>query len=200
MEPDGWATDNGSNAVPAAPAERHTAGAHLGTSGCRAGEAERQSEVALRQLRRPDGDGRGTRPRVLIIDDDDQLCETLREALRDDYAVASAPHGAAALDLVKVHEPALILLDLRMPIMDGWSFVQQYRRLAAAPAHIVVMSAAADAPNIATQLGVDGYLRKPFDLASLFTCVATHVNGGIAPDAIQQPPPRTDRPSSAPLN
>lgn len=54
---------------------------------------------------------------------------------------------------MKVHDPALILLDLRMPIMDGWSFVQQYRRLAVVPAAIVLMSAAPDLPAIATQLG-----------------------------------------------
>jgi DNA-binding response OmpR family regulator len=136
---------------------------------------------------------------VLVIDDDEQLCDTIREALRDEYAVASAPHGAAALDLVKVHEPALILLDLRMPIMDGWSFVQQYRRVAGAPARIVVMTAAPDASNIASQLGCDGSLRKPFDLNALFDCVATHVSDRTS-TAPRSTPPSADRPSSPPLN
>jgi two-component system chemotaxis response regulator CheY len=84
-----------------------------------------------------------------------------------------------------VHEPALILLDLRMPIMDGWSFVQQYRRVAVAPAAIVVMSAAADLPRVAVQLGADGHLRKPFDIDTLYKLIATHV---------------ADRPSSPPLS
>lgn len=134
-----------------------------------------------------------------MIDDDEALCDTIREALREDYAVASAPHGAAALDLVKIHGPALILLDLRMPIMDGWSFVQQYRRAAAAPAAIVVMSAAGDLASIARQLGADGHLKKPFDLEGLYGLVASQLDGH-PPTGPRNDPPRPGRPSSAPLN
>lgn len=133
-----------------------------------------------------------------MIDDDDALCETIRESLRESYAVASAPQGAAALDLVKVHEPALILLDLRMPIMDGWSFVQQYRRVAVVPAAIVLMSAAPDLPTIASQLGADGYLRKPFDLSSLYARVAAHIDGRTR--SAPQNERAADRPSSPPLS
>lgn len=127
---------------------------------------------------------RAARPRILVIDDDHQLCDTIRESLDEDYVVASVGHGAAAHDLVKVHDPALILLDLRMPIMDGWSFVQQYRRVTAVPAAIVVMSAAADLPSIASQLGADGHLKKPFDLDALYTLVTEQLDGrpSSAPD------------------
>ena len=102
--------------------------------------------------------------------------------LREDgFAAASVTHGAAALEMVRDHEPALILLDLRMPIMDGWSFVQQYRRAAAVPAAIVLMSANADLPSIAQQLGADDHLRKPFDLAELRACVADRLDGSGPP-------------------
>ena len=77
--------------------------------------------------------------------------------------------------MIRDHQPALILLDLRMPIMDGWSFVQQYRRAAAVPAAIVLMSANPDLPAIAQQLGADDHLPKPFDLAELRACVATRL-------------------------
>lgn len=104
--------------------------------------------------------------------------------LRDDgFAAASVSYGAAALEMVKVHEPALILPDLRMPIMDGWSFVQQYRGASAAPAAIILMSASPDLPGIARQLGADGHLRKPFDLAELGACVATRIDGSGPPAA-----------------
>ncbi len=110
------------------------------------------------------GDGIA-RPRVLVIDDDDAVCEILREALTDEgYAVATVPHAAAALELVRHHQPAVILLDLRMPIMDGWSFAEQYRRLATPPASLVLLSAIRDVEESAKRLGAAAFIRKPFEL------------------------------------
>lgn len=110
------------------------------------------------------GDGIA-RPRVLVIDDDDAVCEILREALADEgYAVATVPHGAAALELIRHHQPAVILLDLRMPIMDGWSFAEQYRRVAKPPASLVLVSAIRDVEESAKRLGAAAFIRKPFEL------------------------------------
>lgn len=82
-----------------------------------------------------------SRPRVLIIDDD-SVCEILREVLSDEgHAVATAPHGAAASELVERHNPAVIMLALRTPIMDGWSFAEQYRRIATPPLSLILLSA-----------------------------------------------------------
>jgi CheY-like chemotaxis protein len=122
-------------------------------------------------------DGPLTRPRVLVIDDDDAVCEVLREALGDaGFAVATVPHGAAALELVKHHQPAVILLDLRMPIMDGWSFVDQYRRQARPPASVILLSALKDIEESARQIGAAGFIRKPFELEEVFaqieSCIA----------------------------
>jgi CheY-like chemotaxis protein len=114
----------------------------------------------------PTGDGHlPARPRVLVIDDDDAVCEVLREALSEDgYAVATVPHGAAALELVKHHQPAVILLDLRMPIMDGWSFAEQYRRAAKPPAMLILLSALKDIEVSAKRLGASAFIQKPFEL------------------------------------
>ncbi len=121
------------------------------------------------------------RPRILLIDDDEALRDSIAESLRDDYAVASVPHSAAALELLRIHQPALILLDLRMPVMDGWSFVEQYRRSAVASAKIVVMSAAPDLPTIARQLGADAYVRKPFDIQELHMVLFAQLSVGAVP-------------------
>jgi len=83
-----------------------------------------------------------------------------------------------------------------MPIMDGWSFVQQYRRVASVPARVVVMSAAGDLAHIASQLGADGHLQKPFDLNKLQTIVASEL---ATPPSARNEGDRTDRSSSAPL-
>ena len=125
---------------------------------------------------RTNGHVNGQRPRVLVIDDDDALCEVLRDHLSTEgYAVATVPQGAAALDLVRDHRPAVILLDLRMPIMDGWSFAEQYRRVAPAPAAIIVMSGVRDLATVAQRLGAVDHLQKPFDLATLTRLVTDAV-------------------------
>jgi len=116
--------------------------------------------------------GDGQRPRILVVDDDDAMCELLRQALSDQgYAVATVSHGAAALELVKHHKPAVMLVDLRMPIMDGWAFVEQYRRNADPPAAIVLLSAVKDLEATAKRLGVEAYVRKPFQLEELTVVV-----------------------------
>jgi two-component system, chemotaxis family, chemotaxis protein CheY len=117
-------------------------------------------------------DGNGHHPRVLVIDDDDELAEVLRQALRESgYAVATVRHGAAALDLVGQIQPDLILLDLRMPIMDGWSFVTQYRRGHKDGGRIVVLSGHPDVRVVSESLGADAYLEKPFELTQLLSTV-----------------------------
>ena len=117
--------------------------------------------------------------KVLVVDDDDELADVVREVLRDaGYSVATVRHGAAALELVGHVAPDLILLDLTMPIMDGWSFVSQYRRTAKESARIVLLTANAHAAEIARTLGADGYITKPFDLQRLLARVGAGLAGG----------------------
>ena len=110
----------------------------------------------------------GHHSRVLVVDDDDELAEVLRQALRESgYAVATVRHGAAALDLIGQIQPDLILLDLTMPIMDGWSFVTQYRRSGKAGGRIVLLTGHSGVREITASLGADAYLGKPFELTEL---------------------------------
>jgi CheY-like chemotaxis protein len=110
--------------------------------------------------------------KVLVIDDDDDLAEVVRQVLRDNgYSVATVRHGAAALELVRHTSPDLILLDLTMPIMDGWSFVGQFRRDVKSSARIVLLTGNPQAPEIARNLGADGYLSKPFEIDDLIGVV-----------------------------
>ncbi|TME94352.1 MAG: response regulator [Chloroflexi bacterium] len=125
----------------------------------------------------PSRTGRTERPRVLVIDDDDELCNVLRDALADEYAVATVPHGAAALALTKHHHPAVILLDLRMPIMDGWSFLEQYRRHPNGVSKIVLLSGHPDLAAQAERVGADGYVQKPFDLERIRETIARALDG-----------------------
>lgn len=115
----------------------------------------------------------GAQHKILVIDDDDELAEVVRQVLRDaGYSVATVRHGAAALELTKHVSPDLILLDLSMPIMDGWSFVGQYRRTAKQGARIVLLTANTSAAEIARTLEADGYIIKPFSIDDLVATVA----------------------------
>jgi two-component system chemotaxis response regulator CheY len=96
----------------------------------------------------------GTQGRlVLVVDDEALLGEFIEDALGDEgYRTPTAPHGAAAhgaaaLEVARRSVPDLILLDLRMPVMDGWEFGRRYRESAPPHAPVVVMSAAQDAPR-----------------------------------------------------
>lgn len=117
----------------------------------------------------------GTRARVLVVDDNDVLCELLREFLTEEgYAVATARHGAVALELVKLHQPAVIILDLLMPTMDGWSFAEHYRRQASPPASLIILFSALkdkDVEESARRIGAAAFVRKPFELVDLLRAI-----------------------------
>ena len=117
----------------------------------------------------------GEPPRVLVVDDDAGIRDLLDLALTNaGYAVALAEDGAAALAMVEAVAPDVILLDMRMPVLDGWAFAEAYRRRPGRRAPIVVMTAARDAPGSAAEIAATGYLAKPFDLAELLACVARY--------------------------
>src|SRR5438874_8780415 len=104
--------------------------------------------------------------RILLIDDDFTTGEAMSTILAaDGYRVATACHGADALERLRDYErPDLILLDLRMPVMDGCTFCDEKKRdpdLASIP--LIVFSAAADAAEKAAAVGAAVCLQKPVD-------------------------------------
>ena len=114
---------------------------------------------------------------VLVVDDDDELRETVRALLEyEGFATAGASNGEEALAYLRASPaPALILLDLSMPIMDGITFREEQRAdpvIAAIP--VVVCSAAASIADKVRDLDVDGVLKKPVKLAQLIGCVARY--------------------------
>jgi CheY-like chemotaxis protein len=112
---------------------------------------------------------------LLIVDDDETIRDFLSMALSDEgYQVLTAANGRAALEVVARTAPRLILLDMRMPIMDGWEFARAYRELPGPHAPIVVITAARDAGDRAAQIEADDYLAKPFDLDDLLATVSRH--------------------------
>ncbi|MBA3818166.1 MAG: response regulator [Deltaproteobacteria bacterium] len=110
---------------------------------------------------------------VLIVDDDRDIRESLAQVLGDrGYQVVTAEHGQAALDYLAAHPlPALIVLDLMMPVMAGEDFRRAQvavPRLASIP--VVIMSAADRGSTIAAELGVE-FLPKPARMQQLLAAV-----------------------------
>jgi two-component system, chemotaxis family, chemotaxis protein CheY len=113
----------------------------------------------------------GIRKRVLVVDDDASIRELLSTALEDDgYEVVPATNGQDALSVCERWRPDVIVLDLMMPIMDGWTFAKRLRERASIP--IVVLSAVNDIARHAKSVGATDVVGKPFDLDQLLPKVA----------------------------
>ncbi len=105
---------------------------------------------------------------VLVVDDEQQIRDVAALVLEDEgYLVKTASDGQQALNIVGELVPDLILLDMRMPVMDGCGFVREYRSRFDHHAPIVVITAAESAAQRAEEVGAIGYLEKPFDLDAL---------------------------------
>src|SRR5947209_19891585 len=107
---------------------------------------------------------------ILVVEDDATIRETMTLLLEmEGYKVQSAANGAEALTALRQKElPCLILLDLMMPVMDGWEFrhiQRQDPKLARIP--IILVSAAPALPEKAVDLATAGYLQKPVEVETL---------------------------------
>jgi two-component system chemotaxis response regulator CheY len=109
---------------------------------------------------------------ILIVDDDLSIRTTITEILElEGYPVETATNGLEALSAVERSRPSLVLLDMRMPVLDGWGVARALaERGIELP--IVVMTAAQDARRWAQDIGAAGHVAKPFDLDELLRVVS----------------------------
>lgn len=114
---------------------------------------------------------------VLVVEDDHDIRESICEALTIlGYSVQMAANGKEALDLLeRISPPCMILLDLMMPVMDGWQFreVQSvHPRMKEIP--VVVVSADNHVAEKGRRLGAANHMKKPVDFRSLQSMVETY--------------------------
>jgi DNA-binding response OmpR family regulator len=112
--------------------------------------------------------------RILIVEDDEDLAPILAEALSDEgYRVETARNGLEGLRLAERELPDLIILDLMMPVMDGWQFrEEQLKTPALASIPVLLTTADGHAVEKAKKLHTDGCLPKPLSLGRLLAEVA----------------------------
>src|ERR1051326_2435666 len=106
---------------------------------------------------------------VLVVDDDPAIRGLVADALRDEgYTVDLAAHGREALEAMRERRPATVVLDLMMPVMDGFSFMEAcHSEQLCDGVPIVVISAVHDALDRVREVPVHACIAKPFDLEDL---------------------------------
>jgi DNA-binding response OmpR family regulator len=146
---------------------------------------------------------RPARP-ILVVDDDAKIVRLVRTYLeRDGFSVVTAADGPAALDAIERHRPALVVLDLMLPELDGRAVVRAVRRddEAAATPILIISARGATVDRIAgLEDGADDYLPKPFSPAELVLRVKSILRRTAAaatpeaPNATSAPPASSGRP------
>ena len=108
---------------------------------------------------------------VLVVDDEPQVVWVLRYSLEaEGYTTYSAANGAEALAEISEHPPGLVVLDIMMPTMDGWSVLEQLLKLPQdGRPRVVIVSALSSLRDRAkaAELGADAYVPKPFNVEDL---------------------------------
>jgi CheY-like chemotaxis protein len=108
---------------------------------------------------------------ILVVDDDPDILSTVADILEfEGYPVERATNGAEGLQAVDRVHPKLVLLDMRMPVLDGWHFAAILKERGI-KLPILVMTAAQDARRWAQEIGAEGYIPKPFDVSDLLQAV-----------------------------
>jgi CheY-like chemotaxis protein len=153
-----------------------------------AGEAVDRRERDRRERDRRERDwraGADRGQRVLVVDDDEGVRAMLGAALEDaGYQVAAAADGEAALGAVENEPPDVILLDLMLPNVSGWDFLDAYRRSPGPHAPVVLISALKPAALQRTRLrAVDAVVPKPITLDHLLGVVGACLGARVAPEA-----------------
>ncbi len=103
---------------------------------------------------------------MLVVEDDIDILSSLAEVIREEgFEVRTAANGYQALAAFEEREPAVIFLDLMMPLMDGWKFLSVLRqRHPHTRAQVILLSAVRNLEDQARRLGVSHFLVKPFHL------------------------------------
>ncbi len=102
--------------------------------------------------------------RILVVDDDSNICELLRLYLeKDGYEVAIANNGGEAVKMFQELSPDLMLLDIMLPVLDGWQVCREVRKFSDKP--IIMLTAKGETFDkvLGFELGADDYVVKPFD-------------------------------------
>lgn len=110
--------------------------------------------------------------RILVVDDDLHIAELIKLYLqKEDFEVAVAYDGGQGVELFKTFEPKIVLLDIMLPVMDGWQVCKEIRKIDNTP--IIMLTAKGETIDkvLGLELGADDYIVKPFEPKELIARV-----------------------------
>lgn len=126
----------------------------------------------------PNADSAPEGPRILVVDDDPQLRQVIRQALEEDgLAVETAADGRQALDQATRRRPRLVVLDMGLPLLDGAGFAAKLHALYGDEVPLLVITADGHVVEKARRVGACAYLAKPFELDALSAAVQQALDG-----------------------
>ena len=111
--------------------------------------------------------------RVLVVDDDDAIRNVVAQTLEfEGYEVTTATNGRQALDAVRANQPDAVVIDLMMPVMSGWEFLEAcHKEELCDGTPVLIMSAYRNLDQAAPGLAANACIAKPFDLNLLIDAV-----------------------------
>ncbi|MFT4579579.1 MAG: DNA-binding response OmpR family regulator [Nitrospinales bacterium] len=116
--------------------------------------------------------------KILVIDDEKELCSLLKEFfLGEGYAVECAHDGSEGIVKIQTFNPDIIILDHRMPVMDGPTMLKQAKAICSAPVICISALESKDTPIEYLRLGVKKFLTKPLDLEELSQAIVSTLEG-----------------------
>jgi two-component system chemotaxis response regulator CheY len=121
---------------------------------------------------------------ILVVEDDRAIRETIQQALElEGFSVVTAEHGKEALEALTERNlrPSLILLDLMMPVMNGWEFLDALEALPAFQAPPVVITSAVREPSHHQR--ASAFLKKPIELDDLLNTITRHLDAAAGTTA-----------------
>lgn len=136
--------------------------------------------------RTPSPSGTPDRPlRILVVDDEELVLDLLQSTLqRGGYEVQTASDGPSAVEWLRSAKFDLLITDVRMPRMDGLSLVREARRQSATMPIVIITGESSEATAIeAINLGVTGYLTKPFGIERVLSVTARSLREPVASSA-----------------
>lgn len=122
--------------------------------------------------------------KVLVIDDDNNICELLRMYLeKEGYEVRTANDGQAGINAFRMYEPDMVLLDVMMPVKDGWQVCREIREHSSKPIIMITAKGETIDKVLGLELGADDFIVKPLDMKEVFARIKAVLRRYVNRDA-----------------